>query len=275
MLYQKLLTGSRPYFCSVGSCSGFEEHRHPDVEICYCLSGSYQVIIDRQCYLLEEGDMAVVGCMVSHEIPYGQRQASLNLTLEVGPVFLKDYFEPLAETVFRPVYHLAKDSDLRRLLEETAELYGCKESYAELLLTGNLYKISAFLCRECTEPAPEKVQEKLRRPAVEIEKALELIYSQYAQNITLEDAAAITGYSKSNFCTVFKNMVGDSFHQVLNRHRVENACYFLRETTTTISDIAVMVGFADAKSFCRVFKSFYGVSPGTYRLQEGPSISRS
>ena len=284
MLYQKLLTGTRPYHLSMSRTHhGFEEHRHPDVEFSYCLSGTYDLIIDRQLYHLKPGDLAVIGCMVSHEVPRKPQEA-LTLTMEVGPILLKEHFQMLAEGQFAPVYSLREDSPLRPLLEETAALYQQQDAYAELMLTGNLYKISACIGRECSMPVSEeeegeqaaaKIKEKPRRPILEIEKALELIYSHYAQNITVEDAAAAAGYSKSNFCTVFKNVVGDSFHHVLNRHRVENACYFLRQTETSVSDIAVMVGFADSKSFCRVFKNFYGVTPGEYRQQESLYISRS
>lgn len=283
MLYQKLLTGVRPYHLSVSRFHhGFEEHRHPDIEFSYCLSGSYDLIIDRQRYHLQEGDLAVIGCMVSHEVPEEQQEA-VALTMEVGPILLKEHFQALAKSRFAPLYSLDKDSPLRQILEETIRIYQENEPFAELLLTGNLYKISACVCRECAElPSvgesvgeadQEKTKETPRRPVMEIERALELIYSHYAQNITVEDAAAVTGYSKSNFCTVFKNVVGDSFHHVLNRHRVENACYFLKESNTSVSDIAQMVGFADAKSFCRVFKNFRGISPGEYRHQEGPSVA--
>ena len=36
------------------------------------------------------------------------------------------------------------------------------------------------------------------------EKALELIYYSYKEQITVEQAAELTGYSKSNFCKIFK-----------------------------------------------------------------------
>lgn len=265
MLYEELLTGVKPYRIRPSKIHRkVQEHRHPDVEFAYCISGNYNMIVDKQLYQLQAGDLVVIGSMVSHEVPEEQPE-SFTLNQQIGPVMLKEFFQLLTERRFAPLYSLSTDSPLRKLLEETAEIYPQKTPYAELLSIGNLYKIIACICMECTEVPAAEPKEMPQRSIMEIEKALELIYNHYSQDITVETAAAITGYSKSNFCNVFKNIVGESFHHMLNRYRVENACYFLKETNTTLSDIALMVGFSDAKSLCRVFKKYYGITPGEYR----------
>ena len=62
-----------------------------------------------------------------------------------------------------------------------------------------------------------------------------------------------------------RTVTGDTFHNVLNRKRVQNACDLLRETNMQISEIAAQVGFEETKSFCRVFKATVGSTPGQYR----------
>ena len=98
-----------------------------------------------------------------------------------------------------------------------------------------------------------------------IDKALELISKSYAEPLTVDMAAEITGYGKSNFCKIFKSIVGDTFHNILNRKRIENAIVYLEETAMPIAEIAVAVGFTDVKSFCRVFKSITGKTAGEAR----------
>ena len=39
MLYQKMLTGDRPYHAKKMKMGGFEAQKHPEVELCYCVSG--------------------------------------------------------------------------------------------------------------------------------------------------------------------------------------------------------------------------------------------
>ena len=70
-----------------------------------------------------------------------------------------------------------------------------------------------------------------------------------------------------NFCKIFKTITGDTFHSILNRHRIEIACLRLKIAGEPVERIAAEVGFADAKSFCRVFKAQMGISPGAYRKQ--------
>ena len=136
----------------------------------------------------------------------------------------------------------------------------------ELLIQGNLYKICHYLIEllYISKATKEHGNKDLRR-VENVDKALDLIYYNYHEAITLEDAAALSGYGKSNFCKIFKNITGDTFHNILNKQRVEVACNLLSETNLPISEIAQKVGLCEPKTFCRVFKSFMGVTPGTYR----------
>ena len=81
----------------------------------------------------------------------------------------------------------------------------------------------------------------------------------------VESVSAVCGYSKSNFCKIFKKITGDTFHNTLNRRRVEVACVLLRQTDDPIEKIAQEAGFADIKSFCRVFKNHTGSNAREYR----------
>ena len=60
VLYQKLLSGEYPYKVRAGSIAGFQKHRHPEVEIAYCIEGSYDIVINNTCYYLKKGDLAII-----------------------------------------------------------------------------------------------------------------------------------------------------------------------------------------------------------------------
>ena len=71
MLYQKLLMGNKPYFTYLGNAAPFVAHRHPEVEISYCLEGSYAILCENKQYLLSAGDFLVIPAMAAHELPAG------------------------------------------------------------------------------------------------------------------------------------------------------------------------------------------------------------
>lgn len=269
MLYQKLLTGDTPYHVScskVAFSSGFPEHRHPEAEFIYCFDGIFNIIIDKILYRVPKGSLVLVPPMACHEIP-GGNSPHTTLVLEAGPSLLRRHFDIFSKARFTaPVVELSGNEDCTRLcalFEETALLKRDNSEYSELIITGNIYKICGLILSQFTEISAEVSKDM--KAVSNIEKALELIHSRYADPISVDMAAELTGYGKSNFCKIFKNIVGDTFHNVLNRQRIENACIYLNETTMPIAEIAVAVGFAESKSFCRVFKSITGMTPGERR----------
>ena len=270
MLYQKLLTGDTPYHAAVNTAEisvGFQEHRHPEAEFIYCFDGVYNIAIDKVVYTVGKNTLALVPPMASHEI-IGRKESNTKLVIEAGPSLLKRNFDIFSKTRFVLNVVTLEDGNpeheaLKSLFCETAELLPQKSQYSELMITGNIYKIFAVILSQFTEISAEVTKDM--RAVANIEKALELIHSHYAEPISVDMAAELTGHGKSNFCKIFKNIVGDTFHNVLNRQRIENACIYLDETTMPIAEIALVVGFPEAKSFCRVFKNLTGMTPGERR----------
>ena len=269
MIYQKILTDERPYQISIGSLASYHEHRHADLEFNFCLEGSFEIIIEKKSYKVESGQMSLIHPMASHSIPPSDGNRRV-ITVVVGFTFLKKYFPLFASAVHAPTVlkldtGTYEQQEIRRLFYECAEVFKMGDNRSELITTGNLYKICAYLLSELPEADNEDESEPDLRMVANIERALELIYYDYPKALTVEDAAAATGYGKSNFCKIFKSVVGESFHRVLNRQRVRNACGLLSETDMPISSIAEEVGFGEAKTFCRVFGQIMNMTPGEYR----------
>lgn len=272
MIYQKLLSGTEPYFVQVQQNESFEMHRHPEVELSYCAKGKYDIIINGTEYVLNEGDIAIVTPMTPHEVGKKFSNNNLRLTVEIGPALLGEQFYPfvsinpangiflLKEKQNSPIYGL-----LCSLLNETVKTLSEKPPFYNLITKGNIYKISAALLTLLAETFEES--KTALKSLVDIEKignAINVIYNRYDETLNLDMVSSLCGYSKSNFCKMFKMITGESFHSMLNRHRIEVACLKLREYNSSIEELALSVGFADSKSFCRVFKKIMGKSTSEY-----------
>ena len=92
MIYQKLLMNEHPYFVHVSDLNVMEKHRHPDIEINFCLGGTYTVKIDNSTFDIHKGDLIVASPMAAHEILRSQGESSL-LVIVVGTTLLSEYFE--------------------------------------------------------------------------------------------------------------------------------------------------------------------------------------
>lgn len=274
MIYQTMMLGKNPYHVDAGRTIFCEEHRHPEAELSFCVSGSYRIVIEKEEYRLHSGDLAIVNSMVAHAFPEEGGEDCCMLTIEVGPKLLLEYFAPFSKVkIANPVFHL-NDSEgtpcylrLLEMLRETAALKKNGSAFAELSIKGNLYRISALILQELLTDRTESPSLKMLQDVARVEKALEIIYEKYAESLDLDYVCDICGYSKSGFCKIFKSITGKTFHSALNHHRVEIAKLQLQQTKLPMEDIAVQTGFADAKSFCRVFKNLTGQTPGTYRNQ--------
>lgn len=273
MIYQKLLVGKDPYFVLVDEAKAFETHRHPEVELSYCHKGSYTITIENQDYIMCQGDLAIILPMATHEFPLKGSPESQRVTIELGPALLGHYFQYFTNTESRcMVCNLKKASEnqalytqLEPLLEKIINTYTTHPVFYDLQIKGDIYNIAAIILQlffnfNDTVNAQKRVQD-----IAKIEKALTTIYNRYYEPLSIENISSDCGYSTSNFCKIFKAVTGDTFHNLLNKHRIEIACIHLKNSNDSIEDISVNVGFSDAKSFCRVFKQIMGESAGTYR----------
>lgn len=272
MLYQKLLMGNKPYFVSVGNAGVFETHRHPEIEISYCLEGCYDIICENKRIHLTSGDFVVISPMAEHEVPKGNDATCKSLTIEVGYTLLGEFFETFTYRKVngclykkRDLQHTALYRNLAALLEETAALHCSNAVFGDLSIKGNLYKISSLLLQMIYDTQSIDSKSRKLNDVKKIDNALATIYNNYYQPLDIETVSSSCGYSKSNFCKIFKNITGDTFHNTLNSHRIEVACMLLRETNYTIEKIARETGFTDTKSFCRVFKKLKNKNAGEYR----------
>ena len=270
MIYQKLLVGKQPYFTCVSEIGHYPIHRHPEFELLYCVNGEYSLVLAGKSLSIREGELAVVKPMESHEIIECAKDGRM-LVVNFGPLMLDDFFEPLLAFSFDSViYKLKEDCGecglaVAELLDGLVALRANKTSFSELSVRGNIYKIAALLPSLASFSEKESSSVKNLKDIAKVDRAMSVIYEQYRSHIDLEYVSALCGYSKSNFCKIFKTITGDTFHTVLNAHRIEIAKMHLKGSDLPVEDIASEVGFSDAKSFCRVFKRITGRSPGAYR----------
>lgn len=274
MFYQNILTELSPYMARMATIGAFGEHRHADIEMHYCTEGSLEIFVNKKSYTVKEGQLLLISPMVAHAFPPKGDGERRTLTLIVGVSFLKKFFSYFSGAkdalyIIDPHRETPIHTKLFSALEEITILCETREEKNDLLIRGNLCKICSYLIDLISDPIQsERVKNKEMVKVATIEKALEMIYYDYAKPLTVEDAANATGYGKSNFCKIFKSITGDTFHNVLNRQRVESACALLDETDLPVATVALQVGFEETKTFCRVFKAITSQTPGQYRKKK-------
>lgn len=98
-----------------------------------------------------------------------------------------------------------------------------------------------------------------------INKFFQYIEENYQQNLSLDDAAKATGFSKYYLSRYLKNALGKSFIQFLHYYRIRKAEKLLFTGDNTVLEIANITGFGSASTSNRVFKEIKGCSPVEYK----------
>lgn len=87
------------------------------------------------------------------------------------------------------------------------------------------------------------------------------INDHLAQELSLEELAAIAQLSPYHFCRSFKRSTGFTPHQYVIRQRVERAKLLLKDGKMGISEVAFVCGFTHQSHLNRHFKRLTGVTP--------------
>ena len=95
--------------------------------------------------------------------------------------------------------------------------------------------------------------------------AVAYISNHPGQMVTMNEMADLCHLSSSYFSRLFTREVGESFTNYVNRQKIENAKYQLRNSNKSISQIAGDLGYVNTSHFINLFKRFEGITPLIYR----------
>jgi AraC family transcriptional regulator len=121
-----------------------------------------------------------------------------------------------------------------------------------------------LICRHSDRPVTsQRGRHCISEPRVE--RAVEFIQANLSQALSLARIASEADLNTSQFCNVFKNVTGFTPHQYVLRQRVEKALALLKETTLSVSEIALQAGFSDQRHLTRILRQHRGVTPRQVR----------
>lgn len=98
-----------------------------------------------------------------------------------------------------------------------------------------------------------------------IERAKSFIDTNFARPITLDDIAEAANYSKFYFFRKFRNCLGITPKEYLDRVRFQESKLLLRDRRLTLSEIAYRIGLSDVRSLKRLYLEQSMLTPDEYR----------
>lgn len=258
----------------------FPKHTHNYVEVVYMYSGSTTHIInDTEELVLQEGDLLFLNQNVTQEIlPAGPDDLAINF------IILPQFFE-------RSLSMLEQDNIIQNFLVSSLSSSEKYSSYLffsakDILPVQNLlenmiwtiFKKSSHT-NTLNQTTMGLIFMNLSAFAKNVNRGQGMIYEQNLIFTTLR-------YIETNYRTgslaeiadklkqpvyamsrLLKKYTGKNFKELLRERKLEQASYYLSETTMTIESIIKEIGYDNSSYFYNVFEEKYGVSPGTYRVK--------
>jgi AraC family transcriptional regulator len=98
-----------------------------------------------------------------------------------------------------------------------------------------------------------------------VSKALWYIESHFAQEVSLEDVAKVSGVSRFYMSRAFATLVGISMQSYLRGRRLSEAARKLADGADDILAVALNFGYGSHEAFTRAFRDQFGVTPESVR----------
>lgn len=135
-------------------------------------------------------------------------------------------------------------------------------------------------CSACTHQVQQLATRQSRdggkRAAHAVAAARTYIESHLAEPLTLSDISRVACMSRYHLARRFRHATGTSPMQYLLQLRIRRAQELLQRPRSSISAIAVELGFFDQSHFTRSFRRATGITPGHYaRRQAAVDIDAS
>nr|WP_321291720.1 AraC family transcriptional regulator [uncultured Trichococcus sp.] len=97
-----------------------------------------------------------------------------------------------------------------------------------------------------------------------IRKAIDYINLNFSTELSLDIIADTIQKSPFYLSRQFKKEMNLSIVEYINRKRVEESKFLIKQNNQSITDIALIVGFQNHNYFCKVFKRMTGLTPKEY-----------
>lgn len=245
-----------------------ESHSHGRLlEICYLHEGRQAYAVGEEVYELRGGDVFIARPGQTHGSGGSPEGRGTLYWLLLAPpksgrrwlgletAHAKRLWRELVEAP-SPLFHAGGQ------LRETLERIFTTHADSDDPLRVEKLQARVFLCLCDLLDASRHATTALSPP---IQRVIDLIERSGDAMLTVTRMAREAGLSTSRFKARFKDEVGMSPADYFMRTKVDRAKSMLSESSGSVTQIALELGFSSSQYFSTVFRRYTGVSPTEYR----------
>ena len=254
----------------------FETHVHSAVEIILPSHGTSVYRLSDHEYRVEADEILFIPSNVPHELIEGDDVMRYLILFEPGPLYSLVDMQQAYQITQHPVYlrdQSETHTQVSKLLHQLVDCYFQHRPMWNTQCYSYLLQAYALMAAEYAAAADQSSDKTRRSIDPEImNMAINYVGDHYMEDVSLEQVAAFSGYSKYYFSRAFKNYFGISFSDYLLAKRVNQAISLLIHTDKAIGDVATEAGFGSIATFNRIFRKQKNCTPTRYRAIYGERL---
>lgn len=165
-----------------------------------------------------------------------------------------------------PLFHLplSLSGDMIYLFSQGIKAAQHMERGYQQLLSGYVNMMLGYI--SSYDNAASQVEKEM---AEDIHQAMLFIHNNFHRDIRSEDVAQAINWGYSRFRKVFLQQTGMTPYQYIQETRIRQSKFLLLNTTKPLKEIAYDVGFNNPDYFSTAFRRITGITPLSFRKDEG------
>lgn len=252
----------------------FPKHTHDYIEAVYMCAGETVHIINGRKVRLREGELLFLGQNAEQEImPAGGGDVAVNFIIQ--PAFFDKTLEligteetPIKSFLIKSLFDKENQSYLHFKVAGILPIQNLIENLIWTLLHNPSYKRNinqltmGLLFMQLLNHTDRLVYESREdRAIIEIFRYIEENY----KDGSLSEAARILHYDFYWLSHEIKNRTGMTYTEHLQKKRLSQAAFLLKNTELSVEEIAGAVGYENKSYFHRIFEKKFGTTPKKFR----------
>ncbi|HEX9045984.1 MAG TPA: AraC family transcriptional regulator, partial [Verrucomicrobiae bacterium] len=219
---------------------------------------------------IRSGDLFVTRSVTPYEVrfqsPPGEELETLSLHIAVEPflAMLKVRYPDKADRA-EVIDFFGRDEILWPMCLTCAELLAARVPGKSPRAAALTQLFAAHLVEKYTDVAAQTPAYRGGLPIRQLRKVEDYVSAHLAEEISVEGLAALVELSASHFAHVFKESTGMTPLQFITRQRITQAQQLIRESSRSLIEVGLEVGYTSPSHFAQVFRRIVGVTPTEFR----------
>ncbi len=236
-------------------------HIHTAVEVVYITKGTQEVGVGQELYHMEEGDVAVIFPETIHHYQVFDTGKCRSRYLLAKPTMIGAFLHTLQQYV--PENPIVKKENVHPDVVYAFQTLYKKDAEGEKAHAIHQAYLQIVLARLL--PCLTLVDRSSMESDDLIFRTVSYIAQHFTEEMSLTKMAEDLYVSPFALSRIFSSTFHTNFNQYVNNTRLQYVTYLLKYTDQTVTEAMENAGFESQRTFNRVFKEVYHVSPRDYR----------